>query len=82
MNMLLLTDIIVPNLVEVNEAHIVSSNLRHHFLILKNLAREVVLGFAANVTEFKARSDPVLRIFEAHLTNQLVTHRAHKNVVK
>jgi hypothetical protein len=82
LDVLFLTDIIIPYFVKVDKTHVVSSNLRHHFLTLQNLARKIVLSFATNVSKFKACRDPILRIFKAHLADQLMTHCAHHNVVK
>lgn len=82
MDGLFLTDVPVPNPVKINKTHVVTTNLRNHLLALHNRAREVVLGLAADIAEFKAGSDFILGVLKGHFADQLMAHCTHQDVVK
>lgn len=82
MDELLLADVVVPNTVEINETHVVALDLADVLAVVLDGSVEVVLGLAADVSEFKAGSEVVFDVLEVHSSYQLVAHGAHHEVVK
>lgn len=75
-------DVPVAHFVEINVAHVIAIHIAHLLAVLRDLSLHVVLRFAPHRARLIISDQAVLLVHEGELAEQLVTHRAHEDIVE
>ena len=79
---LLFADVVVANFVEIDEAHIVATDLADILFLVLNVPAKVILGLTPDIAELKRSRDIVLFVLVNHFANKLMAHGSEHDVVK